>query len=88
MQCSNCKGTDLEKSVYNYYICKNCGNIHYENSTLGKKQNPLTEYYFIVVLVTIVTIVVILILLFMTAVNKKNQFGESVQKYEVQAEKK
>ena len=88
MQCSNCKGTDLEKSVYDYYICRNCGNIYYEGSSFGKKKNPLNEYYFIAVLGTVITIVVILILLFMTAVNRKGKIEQSVTNPAVQAEKR
>lgn len=87
MQCPNCKGTDLEKSVYDYYICKNCGNINYESFNSGKKKSQLNEYYFMAVLGVIVTIVVILILLFMTALNRKNQVEQIIQKPEVQAEK-
>ena len=87
MQCSNCKGTDLEKSVYDYYICKNCGNINYGSSNFGRKKNPLNEYYFVAVLGVIVTIVVILILLLMTALSRKNQIEQIIQKPEIQAEK-
>lgn len=88
MQCSNCKSTDLEKSVYDYYICNNCGNIHYEGAGFGKKKNPLNEYYFIAVLGTVITIVVILILLFMTAVNRKGKVEQSVLNSASQTDKK
>ncbi len=88
MQCSNCKGSDLEKSLYDYYICKNCGNINYDRLTYGKKKNPLNEYYFVAVLGVIVIIVVILILLFMTVLSRKNQIPQIIQKSEIQAEKK
>jgi heme exporter protein D len=86
MQCSNCKSTDLEKSVYDYYICKNCGNINYGSSNFGKKKNPLNEYYFVAVLGVIVTIVVVLVLLLMTALSRKNHIEQVIQKNEIQAE--
>ncbi len=88
MQCSNCKGTDFEKSVYDYYICKKCGNFYYESSSFSKKKNPLNEYYFIAALGTVVTIVVILILLFMTAVNRKGKIQQSVQTPSLETEKR
>lgn len=88
MQCSNCKGTDLEKSSYDYYICKSCGNISYDRLAFDKKKNPLNEYYFVAALGVVITIVVILILLFMTALSKKNQIQQNIQEPMIQAEKK
>ena len=88
MQCANCSGTDFDKSGYNYYICKNCGNLQYEGSGSNRKSNPLSEYYFLGGLAVGIMIIVILILLFMTALSRKDRIKPVIKSGTVQVEKK
>ena len=88
MQCSYCKGKDFENSTYNYYVCKNCGRLHYEDKKGGKKAGPASELYFAIGAGAVVLLMAILILLFATALSKRGSVRTAGENIPVSADKK
>jgi hypothetical protein len=88
MQCVYCNGRDFDKSSYDYYICRTCGRLHYENKSGRKKTGAVSELYFAIGAGSVVIIIAILILLFVTAAGKREKMNTSAGKPAISSEKK
>jgi len=88
MQCMYCKGQDLDKISYNYYECRTCGKLNYEEKLDKEKSGALGEIYFAIGILAVVLIITILILLFVTAANKKQKLQSASQSRVISTEKK
>jgi hypothetical protein len=88
MQCIYCNGRDFDRSSYDYYICRTCGKLHYENKSGRKKSGAISELYFAIGAGSVVIIIAILILLFVTAAGKREKMNSSSEKTTVSSEKK